>query len=60
MEKEDKISEGQTGFRPNRSCVDSVYRLGKGNPRKERRGANNVLFLSRCTDGQKAYDTAVC
>ena len=28
MEKEDKISEGQAGFRPNRSCVDHVYTLG--------------------------------
>ena len=29
LEKEEKISEGQAGFRPNRSCVDHVYTLGK-------------------------------
>ena len=29
MEKEEKISEGQAGFTPNRSCVDHVYTLGK-------------------------------
>ena len=29
MEKEDKIGEGQAGFRPNRRCVDHVYTLGK-------------------------------
>ena len=28
MEKEEDISEGQAGFRPNRSCVDYVYTLG--------------------------------
>ena len=29
MEKEEKVGEGQAGFRPNRSCVDHVYTLGK-------------------------------
>ena len=29
MEKEDKLSEGQAGFRPNRSCVHHVYTVGK-------------------------------
>ena len=29
VEKEEKISEGQAGFRPNRSCVDHVYTLCK-------------------------------
>ena len=29
LEKEEKISEGQAGFRPNRNCVDHVYTLGK-------------------------------
>ena len=28
LEMEEKISEGQAGFRPNRSCVDQVYKLG--------------------------------
>ena len=29
LEKEEKISEGQEGFRPNRSRIDHVYTLGK-------------------------------
>ena len=29
MEKEEKISEGQAGFRPSRSCVDRVYAVSK-------------------------------
>ena len=29
LEKEEKISEGQAGFRPNRSCIDHIYTLGK-------------------------------
>ena len=29
MEKEEKVREGQAGFRPNRSCVDHVYTLCK-------------------------------
>ena len=28
MEKEEETSEGQAGFRPNRSCEDHVYTLG--------------------------------
>ena len=28
MEKEDNVSEGQAGYRPNRGCVDQVYTLG--------------------------------
>ena len=36
VENEDKISEGQAGFRPNRSCVDRVYvRLRQDNARQE-------------------------
>ena len=29
MEKEEKIIEGQEGFRPNRGSVDHAYTLGK-------------------------------
>ena len=29
MEKEEKVSEGQAGFRSNRSRVDHLYTLGK-------------------------------
>ena len=29
LEKDEKISEGQSEFRPHRSCVDHVYILGK-------------------------------
>ena len=29
LAKDEKISEGQAGFRPNRSCVDHVYTLGR-------------------------------
>ena len=29
LEKEEKISEGQAGVRPNRSCIDHIYTLGK-------------------------------
>ena len=28
-EQEEKTSEGQAGFAPNRSCVDHMYTLGK-------------------------------
>ena len=29
LENEEKISEGQASFRPNRSCVDHIYTLNK-------------------------------
>ena len=54
MEKEEKISEGQAGFRPNRSCVDHVYTLGKIiQVRKDAGRTTCCLFL----DEQKAYNT---
>ena len=31
--KGQQMSEGQAGFRLNRSCVDHVYTIGKNNPR---------------------------
>ena len=53
MEKEDKISEGQGGFRPSRICVDHVYTLGKIiQGRKDGGLATYCFFL----DVQKAYD----
>ena len=54
MEKEENISEGQAGFRPNRSCVDHVHTLGKMNQGiKDARRTTYCFFL----DVQKAYDT---
>ena len=51
MEKEEKISEGQAGFRPNRSSIYHVHTLRKMiQGRKDR--ANNVLFLFGCTEGR--------
>ena len=45
LEKEEKISEGQAGFRPNRSCVDHVYTLGKIiQGRKDARLTSTVSF----------------
>ena len=54
MEKEEKTSEGQAGIRPNRSCVDHVYTLGKIiQGRKDAGLTTYCLFL----DVQKAYDS---
>ena len=33
LEKDGKISEGQAGLRPNRSCVDRVYTMGENTSR---------------------------
>ena len=45
-EKEDRLSEGQGGFRPNRSCVDHVYTLGKIiQGRKDARLTTYCFFL---------------
>ena len=51
MEKEDIISEGQAGFRPNCSCVDYVYTLGTT---IQGRRITTCCFFP---DVQKAYDT---
>ena len=54
LEKEEKISEGQAGFRPNRSCVDHVYALGMIIQGREDPGLTTYCsFL----DVQKAYNT---
>ena len=54
MEKEDKICEGQAGFRPDRSCLDHVYTLGNIIQGWKDAGLTTYcLFL----DVQKAYDT---
>ena len=54
MEKEGKVSEGQAGFRPNRSCVDHVYTLGKIIQGRKDAGLTTYCFF---LDVQKAYDT---
>ena len=56
LEREGKISEGQAGFRPNRSCVDRVYTLGKIIQGRKDAGLTTYCFF---LDVQKAYDT-VC
>ena len=54
MEKEDKISEGQAGFRPNRSCVDHVYTPGEIIHGRKDAGLPRYCFF---LDVLKAYDT---
>ena len=56
LEKDEKISERQAGFRLNRSCVDHVYTLGK-----IIRGGKDAGLTTYCffLDVRKAYDT-VC
>ena len=56
MEKEEKVSEGQAGFRSNRSCVDHniVYALGKIIQGSKDSGRTTYCFF---LDVQKAYDT---
>ena len=53
MGKEQKISQGQAGFRPDRSCVDHVYTV-----RKVIQGRNDTRLITYCfvQDVQKAYD----
>ena len=54
MEKEEKVSEGQARFRPNRSCVDHAYTLGKIIHSREDAGRTTCCFFLHV---QKAYDT---
>ena len=54
LEKEGKISEGQAGFRPNRSCIDHIYILGKIIQGRKDAGLKTYCFF---LDVQKAYDT---
>ena len=54
LKKDEHISEGQAGFRQNRSCVDHAYTLGEiGQGRKDAGLATYCFFL----DVQNAYDT---
>ena len=54
MEIEDKISEGQAGYRPNRSCVDHVCTLNKILQGGKDAGLTTYCFF---LNFQKAYDT---
>ena len=54
MEKDEKISEGLAGFRPNRSCVDHVYTLGNIIQGRKYAGLTTYCFF---LDVQKTYDT---
>ena len=54
LEKDEKISEGRAGFRPNRRCVDHVYTLGKIIQGRKDPGLTTYCFF---LDVQKAYDT---
>ena len=51
LEKEEKISEGQAGFRPNRSCVDHIYALSKIIQGRKDAGLTTYCFF---LDVQKA------
>ena len=54
LDKEDKISEGQAGLRPNRSCVAHVHTLGKIIQGRKDAGQTTYWLFP---DVQKAYDT---
>ena len=54
LEKDEKISGGQAGFRPYRSCVDHVYTLGKIIQGRKDAGLTTYCFF---LDVQKAYGT---
>ena len=53
--KDEKISEGQAEFRPNRSCVDYVYTLDKIIQGRKDAGLTMYLVLlfptCQCTEG---------
>ena len=53
LEKDENISKGQAGFRPNRSCVDHVYTLGKMIQDRKNAGLTMYCFF---LDVQKVYD----
>ena len=52
MEKEEQISERQAGFRPNRSCIDHVYTLGKIIQGRKDAGLTTCCFF---LDVRRAY-----
>ena len=47
LEKDTQISEGQAGFKPNRSCVDYVYTLGKIIQGRKDAGLTTHCFMTR-------------
>ena len=55
-EKEEKLSEGRAGFRPNRSCVDHVYTSGNIIQGRKDAGLTTYCFF---LDVQKAYDSSM-
>ena len=54
MEKGERIVEGHAGLRPNSSCVDHVYTLGKIVQGRKDAGRTTYCFF---LDVQKAHDT---
>ena len=50
MGREEEKIEGQAGFRPNRSCVDRVYTLGKITQGRNDAGRTTYCFFLR-TEG---------
>ena len=54
LETDAEISEGQAGFRPNRSCVDHVYTVGKMLQGRKDAGLTTYCFF---LDVQNGYDT---
>ncbi|CAB1115185.1 unnamed protein product [Ectocarpus sp. CCAP 1310/34] len=54
LEKEHSISEGQTGFRKKRGCVDHVFTVGRIIQGRKRAGKPTYCFF---LDVKKAYDT---
>ena len=54
LENDERICEGQAGLRPNRSCVDYVYTLGKIIQGRKYAGLTTYCSV---LDAQKAYGT---